>query len=102
MEVIIKIKEVLKTEFAIKDKKGEELYEIINKNIKNDNTVVLDFSDIIASTTRFFNLSLGKLYGEYNFEIVDNIKVENANKVVYNQYEVAKNGAKKYYKNKRL
>ncbi|WP_232052999.1 STAS-like domain-containing protein [Leptotrichia hofstadii] len=35
---------------------------------------MLDFSGIEASTTRFFNVSIGKLYGEFSEETIDNIK----------------------------
>lgn len=95
MEVIINVKDVLNTNFAIRDEKSEELYKIINDNIKNNNRdIILDFYGIETSTTRFFDLLLDKLYFTNNIATIDNITIKNANDVICSQYEIAKKGAK--------
>lgn len=98
----INVKELIKTEFAIKAEKGEILHKELEKGIKKNEEIVLDFSGIEASTTRFFNVSIGKLYGEFSEETIDNIKINNANEVVANQIEVSKNGSKIFYSSKWL
>jgi hypothetical protein len=99
----IDVKKTINTKFAIKEEKGNILYNELKKALEQGiKDIVLDFSEISASTTRFFNVSIGKLYGDFSEKVVDNIKVENANTVVTNQMEVSKNGSKDFYKNKQL
>lgn len=99
----IDVKKTINTKFAIKEEKGNILYNELKKALEQGiKDIVLDFSEISASTTRFFNVSIGKLYGDFPEKEVDNIKVENANTVVTNQMEVSKNGSKDFYKNKQL
>lgn len=99
----IDVKKTINTKFAIKEEKGNILYNELKKALEQGiKDIVLDFSEISASTTRFFNVSIGKLYGDFSEKEVDNIKVENANTVVTNQMEVSKNGSKDFYKNKQL
>ena len=99
----IDVKKTINTRFAIKEEKGNILYNELKKALEQGiKDIVLDFSEISASTTRFFNVSIGKLYGDFSEKVVDNIKVENANTVVTNQMEVSKNGSKDFYKNKQL
>ena len=92
----INVKELIHTEFAIKAEKGEILYNELEKWIKKD------FDGIEASTTRFFNVSIGKLYKKYSSDIVEGIKIENANLVAKKQMEVSKNGSRAFYQNKGL
>lgn len=99
----IDVKKTINTKFAIKEEKGNILYNELKKALEQGiKDIVLDFSEISASTTRFFNVSIGKLYGDFSEKEVDNIKVENANTVVTNQMEVSKNGSKDFYRNKQL
>ena len=99
----IDVKKTINTKFAIKEEKGNILYNELKKELEQGiKDIVLDFSEISASTTRFFNVSIGKLYGDFSEKEVDNIKVENANTVVTNQMEVSKNGSKDFYRNKQL
>ena len=99
----IDVKKTINTKFAIKEEKGNILYNELKKALEQGiKDIVLDFSEISASTKRFFNVSIGKLYGDFSEKEVDNIKVENANTVVTNQMEVSKNGSKDFYRNKQL
>ena len=101
--MIINIKQTIETKFAIKEEKGNILYEKLKELLEQgEKNIELDFSDITASTTRFFNVSVGKLYSEFPFEIVHNIKIENANHLLYSRLEVSKNGAKEFYSHKWL
>lgn len=95
---ILKIKEVINGNFAIKEEKGRILYDVLKENLENDEKLTLDFSDIIASTTRFFNVSLGLLYKDFPENIIDDIKIENINSVINSQLEVSKNGSKEFYR----
>ena len=99
----IDVKKTINTKFARKEEKGNILYNELKKALEQGiKDIVLDFSEISASTTRFFNVSIGKLYGDFSEKEVDNIKVENANTVVTNQREVSKNGSKDFDRNKQL
>ena len=100
--MIFNVKKIINSKFAIKEDKGNILYSQLKENLEKKENIELDFSEIVASTTRFFNVSLGKLYGEFPEKIVDNIKISNANKVVANQIEVSKNGSKDFYRNKKI
>lgn len=100
--MIFNVKKIINSKFAIKEDKGNILYSQLKENLEKKENIELDFSEIVASTTRFFNVSLGKLYGEFPEKVVDNIKISNANKVVANQIEVSKNGSKDFYRNKKI
>ena len=101
--MIIKVKDVIGSKFAIKEEKGKVLYEELKKHLRNrEKEIVLDFSNITASTTRFFNVSISKLYSEFPFNLVDNIIIRNANSVLGSQLEVSKDGAKEFYKSSKL
>lgn len=101
--MIINIKQIIDTKFAIKEEKGNILYDKLKELLEQEEKdITLDFSDITASTTRFFNVSVGKLYSEFPFEIVDNIKIKNANHLLYSRLEVSKIGAKEFYSPKWL
>lgn len=98
--MIIKVKDLIKSKFAIKAEKGEILHKKLHKALIENDEVILDFDGIEASTTRFFNVSVGKMYGEFPEKIVDNIKINNASTILLNQMEVSKNGAKNFYSSK--
>lgn len=99
----IDVKKTINTKFAIKEEKGNILYNELKKALEQGiKDIVLDFSEISLIYYKIFNVSIGKLYGDFSEKVVDNIKVENANTVVTNQMEVSKNGSKDFYKNKQL
>lgn len=98
MKKILKIKEIINGHFAIKEEKGKILYKFLKENLDKENDLVLDFSEIVASTTRFFNVSLGLLYKDFPDDIVDSIQIINANSIIISQLEVSKNGSKEFYK----
>lgn len=102
--VIMKIivKKIINTEFAIKEENGNILFNKIKEYLESNDKIVLDFQGITASTTRFFNVSIGKLYENYPYSQIDDIKIENANIFLKKQYEVAVDGAKNYFKTKQI
>ena len=92
------IKDVINSKFAIKEEKGRILYECLRNLLQKNEKVVLDFKDITASTTRFFNVSIAILYKDFPENTVDNIEIINTNSVLNSQLEVSKNGAKEFYR----
>lgn len=65
----LKIKEIIGTSNAILRSSGISLYDIISKEIKNNDKLVIDFSDIDNLTSGFCNASFGRLAME-----IDNFK----------------------------
>lgn len=99
MKRIIKVKDVINSKFAIKEDKGKILYKLLQESLVKNEKIILDFEDIIASTTRFFNVSIAILYKDFSKEIVENnIEIKNTNSVLNSQLEVSKNGAKEFYR----
>lgn len=65
----LKIKEIIGTSNAILRSSGISLYDIILSEIKGDNKIIIDFSEIENLTSGFCNASFGKLAME-----IENIK----------------------------
>ncbi|WP_339013975.1 STAS-like domain-containing protein [Fusobacterium animalis] len=99
MKRIIKVKDVINSKFAIKEDKGRILYKLLQESLGKNEKIILDFEDITASTTRFFNVSIAMLYKDFSKEVVENnIEIKNTNSVLNSQLEVSKNGAKEFYR----
>ena len=50
---------------------GEELGELIQKTLKAERPVTLDFSDIDQITVSFLNASIGKLYHQFDVSFLE-------------------------------
>lgn len=99
MKRIIKVKDVINSKFAIKEDKGRILYKLLRESLEKNEKIILDFEDITASTTRFFNVSIAMLYKDFSKEVVENnVEIKNTNSVLNSQLEVSKNGAKEFYR----
>jgi len=88
---------------AISSDEAEKIHQIIYVIIEDEKEVVLDFEGISLLISSFLNSAIGKLYGEFEPEIVDkSIIYENMDS--RDQYILNKviGRAKEYYKNKEL
>lgn len=62
MKHVIKIINIIDSPLAISREKGKILFDEIVPIIKEQNTVVLDFSDLKTISSAFLNSALGALY----------------------------------------
>ena len=88
---------------AISSDEAEKIHKIIYVILEEEKEVVLDFEGISLLISSFLNSAIGKLYGEFKPDIVDNsITYENMDS--RDQYILDKviDRAKEYYKNKEL
>ncbi len=93
----IKISSYMK--LCLSSREGERLRSIINDFLKNNDCVILDFSDITVFASPFFNISLGYFINEFGPEGYDKkIKVENLSQVGRKTYEKVIENAIDYYK----
>ncbi len=58
----IHITEVIQTRNAILHNLGLRVFEAVKGHLKNNELIVLDFSDVKNLTSGFLNASIGKLY----------------------------------------
>ena len=77
-EITINIFEHIGGNAAVSSEDGEALFFRIQKSLKNDIKVVLDFNNIELITSTFLNASVGQLYSEYNSPFLrEYLKVKN-------------------------
>ena len=97
------IKEIIKGDIAVSTSDGDIVYNLINDNLKNHQTITVDFSGISIMTTAFLNAAIGQLYSNpiYSDEFLNkylNLKnVEKEDRILFS--EVVKR-AKEYFKDK--
>lgn len=79
--MIIKVKDIIGTDLAVSVEDGDVLFNEIVMHLKNSQNIVLDFSELDLITTAFLNNAFGKLYSEFNSEILNKyIKIKNIRK----------------------
>jgi len=80
----LKIKEIIGSSNAILRSSGLSLYNVISSEIKSNNKLVVDFSEIDNLTSGFCNASFGKLAMEIeNFK--DLIILENIGNTIFEE-----------------
>ena len=67
----IKIVDIIKSEFAVSPEDGDLIYNLISKNIKNEDLICIDFDGVDITTTAFLNNAIGTLYKEFNTDILN-------------------------------
>ncbi|CCU57721.1 STAS-like domain-containing protein [Bacillus subtilis] len=60
------VKDVIQTNVAISAKKGEVLYNALNKELGKNQNVIVDFEGITDLTTAFLNVGIGHLYNSFS------------------------------------
>lgn len=93
---MIRFKDFNNTAFSLDDAKV--LVDLINKELKNKETVTIDFSGIKLYTSLFFNNSTSKYILEHSPEWFDNhIYVEGLTDAGESSYKHSYNNAVEYY-----
>lgn len=70
MERIV-IRDIIKTDLAVTADKAQYLFQLLASKIKEENPVLLDFTDIRILTTAFLNIAIGELYRVEKSEILN-------------------------------
>lgn len=76
--MIINIKELINSEFAVSPEDGDIVYDKVKGFILRSEKVNLDFSNLDLITTAFLNNAIGKLLGKFNSDKLNQfVKFEN-------------------------
>lgn len=67
----IKVSEFINSKFCVSTEAGELIYNTLERNIENKQCTILSFSDIELITPVFFNMAIGRLYGKFTDEIIE-------------------------------
>lgn len=79
--MIIKVKDVIGTDLAVSVEDGNILFDEIVACLKKSQDIILDFSDLDLITTAFLNNAFGRLYSEFNSEVLNkHITIHNIRK----------------------
>lgn len=98
------IKEIIKGDIAVSTNDGDTVYNLINDYLKNQKSVIIDFSGISIMTTAFLNAAIGQLYSNalYSDDFLNKSlqlkNVEKEDRILFS--EVVKR-AKEYFKDKK-
>ena len=101
MKKIIDVAEKIGTPSALTQAQGEIIHNLILFSFKQNEKVILDFSNVESMITPFLNKSIGRLYENYTSEYIKEYlslvnfppaKIKTLNLVIAN--------AKKYYADK--
>lgn len=61
------IKDIINSDLAVSTEKGNQVFELIDSNLKANQQVILDFEGISVLITAFLNAAIGKLYANSAF-----------------------------------
>jgi len=100
-EVKISIFEQIGSNAAVSSEDGDLLYEKIEKGLKSEVRVILDFNNIELITTTFLNAAIGQLYNKYDSPFLrEHMRVENLAKEDLELLKKVVERAKEYFKDK--
>ena len=71
MSRTIAIKDVINCRYAVSSADGDLVYEKITEALDNNQQVIVSFKDISLVVFAFLNTAIGKLYGQYREEEID-------------------------------
>lgn len=101
MEKIINISSVLDSPSALTQEQGKKVYKLISESIKAGKHVVLDFDGIESMISPFLNNAIGKLYGEFSSDVLNqSLTLENFPPEKNSTLIIVTQNAKKYYQDK--
>ncbi|MCI8712490.1 MAG: STAS-like domain-containing protein [Ruminococcus sp.] len=86
---------------ALTQEQGNIIFEEISKSIRNQSIIHLDFGQIESMISPFLNNSIGKLYGEFTSEQIQNhLDLQHFPDEKKSTLNVVISNAKKYYADK--
>ncbi len=102
METItINIASLIQSPSALTREQGKIVYDEIMHNLNTGDKVILDFKEIESIITPFLNVSIGKLYENYNSDQLNTqLEVKNPPEGTTSKFQMVIKNAKQYYSNK--
>lgn len=102
METItINIASLIQSPSALTREQGKIVYDEIIRNLNTGDKVILDFKEIESIITPFLNVSIGKLYENYNSDQLNTqLEVKNPPEGTTSKFQMVIKNAKQYYSNK--
>lgn len=96
--IIIKVKDVIKSEYAIDSHKGERLYFEISDRLDKGDSIALDFNGVSVFGATFFNHAIGQLFKNYSSATLnEQITIENLPPMWHQNLRLITTNAKRYY-----
>ena len=97
----INIASLIQSPSALTREQGKIIYDEIMHNLNIGNNVILDFREIESIITPFLNVSIGKLYENYNSDQLNTqLEVKNPPEGTKSKFQMVIKNAKQYYSNK--
>jgi hypothetical protein len=86
---------------TISTEEGEQLFSLIEQELRKSNNVTLDFSNINIIVSTFLNASIGQLYGKYDSDFIkEHLTVENMSSEDLAVLKKVTDRAKEYFSDK--
>lgn len=99
--ITIDIATLIQSPSALTREQGTIVYKQIIQNLNAGNKVILDFQDIESLITPFLNVSIGKLYENFNStQLNTQLEVKNLPDGTTSKFQMVIANAKQYYSNK--
>ena len=96
----LSVYEIIKDEFAVSTEDGDKVFQEIEKAFKQDIKIKLSFDKIEISTSAFFNIAIGQLYGQFKSSKIKNtLSICDLSEDNENLLKWVVNTAKSYYRN---
>lgn len=99
-DIVIKIAEVIDSQSANTDTKGDAVFNEIKSlaDEKNKGTIELDFSDIELVNTAFLNNAIGRLFNKQEFDISkQRIRIKDMHPSMYDLFKESISVAQQKY-----
>ena len=99
--ITLNIASLIHSPSALTREQGTIVYDHIIRNLNMENKVILDFKEIESIITPFLNVSIGKLYENFNSVQLNNqLEVVNFPEGAASKFQMVIENAKQYYSNK--
>lgn len=102
IDEIIKVHQVIEEQVAVSTDDGDLLYQQIDRLLKQEKKIEIDFSSIDLMTTAFLNAAIGQLYKDYTSDFLNaHIKLTHVSPDDATLFKKVIERAKEYFANKK-
>jgi len=101
MTKILRIKDIIGSEYAVSTENGEEILSQIKKILNSKENLEISFDGISIVISAFLNRIIGDLYADYSSEQIEKMIVfKDTNKNIDDLIDLVKRTAKEFYEKK--